>query len=380
MRDRSHRPVLQGVRGLLVSGIVIYHAIRLLSSRNGDNWGDISPLWWWAGTFRFGVDGFFVLAGFLVVDSWRSSRARASSLWAATTEFASRRAWRILPPYLATLVVLVPMLNPGLLRPEGWRDLARLVTVQQYLDVHLPATVNVPSWSLTTEVHFYLAVPLLALAITKIGGWKAWVLSVAVSLWWVEGTARGDLAASLLPGRLDDFVLGAAAAGLLAQVAAGRRSHLHRTLTSRAALPVLTVALLAVGTYHGGTFQRPIEGLLTQLVHPVSALVLAGLLVRLVAGPPVRTLEHPVLVWLGGISFSLYLWHYPILSEGLRLTGAVRAPAPQAALTGLALAAASVLVAFAAHRLVELPATRRRSRRPAAPLPVVQPELRLQDA
>ena len=31
MRDRSHRPVLQGVRGLLVSGIVIYHAIRLLS-------------------------------------------------------------------------------------------------------------------------------------------------------------------------------------------------------------------------------------------------------------------------------------------------------------------------------------------------------------
>ncbi len=379
MRDRSHRPVLQGVRGLLVGGIVIYHAIRLLSSRNGDNWGDISPLWWWAGTFRFGVDGFFVLAGFLVVGSWRSSRARASSLWASTKEFASRRAWRILPPYLATLVVLVPMLNPGLLRPEGWRDLARLVTLQHYLDVHLPATVNVPSWSLTTEAHFYLAVPLLAWAITRIGGWKAWVLSAALSFWWVEGTARGDLAASLLPGRLDDFVLGAAAAGLLAQVAAGHRSHIHRALTSRAALPVLTVVLLALGTYHGGTFQRPIDGLLTQLVHPMSALVLAGLLVRLVAGPPVRALEHPALVWLGGISFSLYLWHYPILSEGLRLTGAMRAPAPQAALTGLALAAASVFVAFAAHRLVELPAERRRSRRPA-PLPVVQPELRLQDA
>lgn len=379
MRDRSRHPALEGGRGLLVAGIVAYHAVRLLLSRNGDNWGDVSPLWWWMGTFRFGVDGFFLLAGFLVVSSWRTCRERAGSMWAAIRDFASRRAWRILPPYLATLAVFVPMLNPGLLRPEGWPDLLRFVTLQHYLDVHLPASVNVPSWSLTTEAHFYLAVPLLAWAVTRLGGWKAWALSAAISFWWVEGTARGDLAASLLPGRLDDFVLGAAAAGLLAGVAAGQRSRLHDALTSRAALPVLTASLLAVGTYHGGTYQRPVEGLLPQLIHPVSALLLAGLLVRLVAGPPVRALEHPVLVWVGGISFSLYLWHYPILREGLRLTGADRAPAPQAALTGAALVAASVVVAFAAHRLVEVPAVQRRSSRPA-PLPVVQPELGLEDA
>jgi peptidoglycan/LPS O-acetylase OafA/YrhL len=379
MRDRSRQAVLEGARGLLVGGIVGYHALRLLLSRNGSNWGDVSALWWWAGTGRFGVDAFFVLAGFLVVGSWRSCRARATSTLAAARDFASRRAWRILPPYLAMLVVLVPMLAPELFRPEGWRDLLRLVTVQQYLDVHLPASVNVPIWSLTTEVHFYVLAPLIAWLLAKLGGWKVWVVAAPFALWWVESTFRGELAASLLPGRIDQFVLGAAAAGLLARVAAGQRSRLVDVLTTRAALPVLTIALLAVGTYHGATFQHPTESVLPDLVHPVAAVVLAGLLVRLVAGGPVRLLEHPVMVWLGGISFSLYLWHYPILDQGLRLTGAMRGPAPQAALTGAVLIVLAIGVAWVSHQLVEVPAAARRSRRPAS-LPVVQAELGLEDA
>jgi peptidoglycan/LPS O-acetylase OafA/YrhL len=371
----------------VVAAIVAYHALRLVLARNGDNWGDVGPEWWVVGTFRFGVDAFFVLAGYLVVRSWRSCQRRATSVWTAGRDFLGRRAWRILPPYLATLVVLVPMLNPGLLRPEGWRDLARLVTVQGYLDVHLPATVNVPSWSLTTEVHFYLVTPLLAWLVARIGGWRSWLLAAATSVWWVEGTARGDLAAALLPGRIDDFVLGAAAAGVLAQVDAGLPSRWVRALTSRPALPLLTGALVAVGTYHGATYQRDPSGPLPALIHPVAALLLAGLLVRLVAGPPVRSLQHPALVWLGGISFSLYLWHYPIVSEGLRLTGATRAPIPQAALTAAALIGASLVVAVAAHRWIEVPSVAHRARsRPAEAgrtpvrLPVVQAELRLEDA
>jgi peptidoglycan/LPS O-acetylase OafA/YrhL len=324
------------------------------------------------------VDAFFVLAGYLVVRSWRGCQARAASAWSAGREFLGRRAWRILPPYLATLAVFVPMLNPGLLRPEGWRDLARLVSVQGYLDVHLPASVNVPSWSLTTEVHFYLATPLLAWLVTRLGGWRSWLLAAATSVWWVEGTARGDLAAALLPGRIDDFVLGAAAAGLLAQVDAGQPSRWVRVLTSRPALPLLTTALIVVGTYHGATYQRAADGLLPALIHPAAALLLGGLLVRLVAGAPVRSLQHPTLVWLGGISFSLYLWHYPILSEGLRLTGATRAPILQAVLTAAVLIAAALLVAMAAQRWIEAPAVRHRSRA-RVPLPVVQPELGLED-
>jgi peptidoglycan/LPS O-acetylase OafA/YrhL len=388
MRDRSHRVVLEGVRGLVVSCIVLFHALRLVLARHGGNWGDVSPIWWWAGTFRFGVDAFFVMAGFLVVRSWRTCQARATSWWGAARDFAGRRAWRILPPYLATLVVLVPLVNPDLLQPDRWRDLLRLLTVQGYLDVHLPASVNVPSWSLTTEVHFYLVTPLLAWFVAKVGGWKAWLVAAATSVWWVETTFRGDLAAALLPGRIDDFVLGAAVGGLLSRVDAGQPSRWVRALTSRGALPLLTAGLVAVGIGHGGTYQHHVDGPLVALVHPAGALLLAGLLVRLVAGAPVRRLEHPALVWLGSISFSLYLWHYPILSEGLQRTGALRAPLPVVLLATGTLVGLGVLVSLAAHRLVEIPSVRRRSaarrRAPEAPtpspaLPVVQPELGLQD-
>src|SRR5688572_1362612 len=99
MSEGRRRPELQGVRGLAVAAVVGFHALRLVLARDGGDWGDVSPLWWWAGTGRLAVDAFFVLAGFLVVASWRACRARAQSTGAAVTEYARRRGWRILPPY-----------------------------------------------------------------------------------------------------------------------------------------------------------------------------------------------------------------------------------------------------------------------------------------
>ena len=390
MRDRSHRPVLEGVRGALVIAVVGYHALRLLLCQDGDNWGDVDPIWWWAGVARFSVDGFFVLAGFLIVTSWRSCAARAGNAVAALRDFWARRAWRILPPYLAMLVVVVPVMAPDLLQPSGWGDLARLATLQHYLETGLPGQVNLPIWSLTTEVHFYAVVPLVAWLVRRVGGLPLYLASAGLAAWWIQTDWRGEYAASLLPGRLDQFLVGAAAGALLAKVAAGQRSRLVAVLTHRAALPVLLLALLAVGTYHGATFQRADDGLLAQLIHPVATPVLGALLVRLVAGPPVRVLERPWLVSLGAFSFSLYLWHYPILREGQRHLGAydgIQGIAAMSVLVGL-----SVLVALASHRLVELPAERARARRvrrvraeaeaagrEPARSAVVQAELRLQD-
>jgi peptidoglycan/LPS O-acetylase OafA/YrhL len=158
------RSELEGLRGVAVSAVVGFHALRLVLARQGGDWGDVSPIWWWAGTGRLAVDAFFVLAGFLVVASWRSCRARATSTWAAAAEYARRRGWRILPPYLVMLAVVAPLAAPG------WPDLLRLVTLQQYLDPQLPAEVNVPIWSLTTEVHFYLVAPVVAWLLTRLGG------------------------------------------------------------------------------------------------------------------------------------------------------------------------------------------------------------------
>ena len=163
MPQPPRRPDLQGARGVVVSAVVGYHALRLVLDRQGGDWGDVSPMWWWAATGRLGVDAFFVLAGYLVVGSWSSCRAGTASRLAAVAEFARRRSWRILPPYLAMLAVVVPLVTPDVLAGDrAWRDVARLVTLQQYLDPDLTSHVNIPIWSLTTEGHFYLVAPVVA--------------------------------------------------------------------------------------------------------------------------------------------------------------------------------------------------------------------------
>jgi len=371
MSDGRRRPELQGVRGVAVSAVVGFHALRLVLAREGGDWGDVSPMWWWAGTGRLAVDAFFVLAGFLVVASWRTCRARARSTGAAVAEYARRRGWRILPPYLAMLAVMAPLAAPG------WTDLLRLLTLQQYLDPQLPAEVNVPIWSLTTEVHFYLVAPAVAWLLARIGGWQLVLPAAVLAVWWAHTGARGDLAPSLLPGRLDQFLVGAAAGTLIARWEAGLPSRLVRALTTRGALGGLLAALLLVGTYHGATHQSGRAGLLPHLVHPVAGVVLAGLVVRLTCGPAPRLCLHPALTWLGGISFSLYLWHYPILDVGLAQVGPSQ-PSSVVVLITLLLVAAGIGVATIAHSLVERPAARR-ARARAARLPVLEPELRLQD-
>jgi peptidoglycan/LPS O-acetylase OafA/YrhL len=366
----QRRPDLEAARGIIVAAVVGYHTIRLLLERGGGDWGDVAPMWWPVATGRLGVDAFFVLAGYLVTASWTSCRARAATRASAAAEFARRRGWRILPPYLAMLLVVVPITAPEVLRHGG--DLLRLVSVQQYFDPELTVRVNVPIWSLTTEVDFYLVAPVVAVLAARRLGWRLVLPASALAVWWACTDVRGDLAASLLPGRLDQFVVGAAAGALLAAWSRGERSRLVDVLTSRAALPALLTALIAVGTYHGATWRTGDGGLLPALVHPVAGWILAGLLVRLVAGPTPRLLLNRGLVWLGGVSFSLYLWHYPILDLGLAQVDEAQ-PAGLVALFSLVLVAAGVAVAALFRDLVELPIRRREAARRDRGRRVVEP-------
>ncbi len=358
----SRRPVLEGARGVIVSAVVGYHALRLLLVRHGGDWGDVAPIWWPAATGRLGVDAFFVLAGYLVVGSWTSCRRAARSRTTAIVEFARRRGWRILPPYLAMLAIVVPVSAPEVLSHGG--DLLRLVTVQQYFDPALTSRVNVPIWSLTTEVHFYLVAPIVAGLVARRLGWRIVLPASALAVWWAHTDARGDLSAGMLPGRIDQFLVGAAAGALLLSWQRGERSRLVDALTSRAALPVLVTALVAVGTYHGATWRTGDEGILPLLVHPIAGWIFAGLLVRLTCGPAPRLLVHRALVWLGGISFSLYLWHYPILELGLAQVDRSQ-PSGLAALFALVLVGAAVTVAALLRDLVERPISHREAARRA---------------
>ena len=250
----SRARVLDSARGLAVVSVVAYHCFTLTVVEARPD-GGVGVGWAALGAGSLGVDLFFVLSGFLLVGSWRASRRRhGPSYGGAVADYGRRRLLRIVPAYWASLLVLVPLTAPALLAAEDWaRRLALLTTLQQYVDKDLPGQVNLVYWSLTTEVHFYLLLPLLSAVLLRVRGRvllpACLILAVAWRLW-----APGHLPESWIFGRLDQFVAGMAAAGLVAAADAGQPGRIVRAVADRRMGAVLGVLLAGVGLYHGARY------------------------------------------------------------------------------------------------------------------------------
>lgn len=366
VRAASRWPALDGIRGVALLAVIGYHGLRLtvLPLRTGA--GDpINPLWWPAGTLRFGLDAFFVLSGFLVVGSWTALRRRHGRLLPAAREYALRRAGRILPAYWVSLVVLVPLVAPHLLRSPP--KLALLVAVQQYLMPGLPAEVNVVSWSLTTEAHFYMVVPVLAVLLARYAGWKVVLGALAISVVWRAWRPLG-LPQSLMPGRIEQFALGAVAAGVVRGHDLGQGGRLVALLATRWTAVCLWVSLALLGLLQGAVIEGVAVGT-APLLHPGVSLVMAAWIVRLLTSPRESVLCHPVLRLMGLVSYGTYLFHFPLLVHGLRLSGSADAAAPMSLFVVLILLGLAFLAGAASYRFVERPFLRSGvSPAPAAPV------------
>lgn len=349
-------PALDGLRGVAVLAVVAYHALRLaVLGEGGPGSSASSPLWWPASTARLGLDAFFVLSGFLVVGSWRSERRRHPRLRSVARAYAVRRAARIVPAYWVSLIILIPLVAPHLLGAPV--KLGLLVTLQQYLQPGLPSEVNVVYWSLTTEMHFYVLAPVVALVLRRFAGWKVVLGAFAVALAWRLGL-RGDLPPSLVIGRLEQFALGAAAFDLVGLHGLGHRSRLVQWSQRRGVGVALWIALLALGVVQGAILDGVALGRWSSLLHPMAGLVVAAGIVRLTTGERATALATPSLRLAGLVSYGIYLFHYPLLEYGLRLTGtsAGSTAAPLRVLTVVAgLGVVSCIVGAVSYVVVERP-------------------------
>jgi peptidoglycan/LPS O-acetylase OafA/YrhL len=349
--------LLDAVRGLAVVAVVAYHCFTLAVVEPRPE-GVVGPGWWLLGAGSLGVDLFFVLSGFLLVGSWERCRRRhPEGLRDALVEYGRNRGLRILPAYWASLAVLLPLAAPALLASTGGLGrIALLATLQGYLVKALPGQVNIVYWSLTTEAHFYLILPVLAWALRRFGARRllpaCLVATVVWRLW-----AHGDLPDSWIIGRLDQFVAGMTAAGLVAAADAGRPGWLVRRMATRPAAWLCGGLLLGIGLYHGSRFSSGGPRPLAVLVHPLVGVLIAALLVRAVTAGRTAGAGISALGAVGAVSFSLYLWHYPVLHHGLRLLGLDEAGMPAVpVLAGLVvLVAASGALAVLSYRLVERP-------------------------
>ena len=342
------RPDLEGLRAVAVVLVLLYHA-----QIPGFGGGYV------------GVDVFFVLSGFLI--SGLIARELRATGTVALVAFYARRARRLLPAAALTIVVTVllsAIFLPPLRVPDVAADGAAAALYSSnlrfafeatdYLRANLDPSPLLHFWSLGVEEQFYLCWPALLLLVAGRGRWSMRRMAVLFA-----GVATGSFALSLvltdiaepwaffsLPTRAWELAIG----GLLALLAMNRFVVPARWAMASAVVGVGAIVLAGVA-FETATPFPGVAALLPTL--GAAAVIAAGLgrtptgLSRLLATAPMR--------YVGRISYSLYLWHWPIL---VLPAAALETPLVLPVRVGLALLA--VVVAAASQRWVEDPIRRGR--------------------
>jgi peptidoglycan/LPS O-acetylase OafA/YrhL len=353
----GYRPELDGLRGIALVVVVGHHLVRLMWPAGRD---------WFLPGGQVGLDVFFALSGFLITSLLVDEFQRTGRVDAAA--FLWRRAVRLVPAVAALMAGLLAVslvgerYSPGvLLSSAGWA-----VTLSTNLAIDRPVVELVHLWSLSVEAHFYLLWTLtVALVVSRArrpypvlaGIALAVIAAVAAAraLAYHEGVDTVRIYVNTLY-RLDGPLVGALA-GVAA--AAGWLDRVPRRWAARAAT-VAALVLVAAALRTRPISPALFEGLFTVFAACGAVLVVA--LPRATSdGRLRRTIAARPLVALGTVSYSVYLWHLPIVMWVDRNVGGW----PAGAEIAVALAA-SLAVGTASYRLVERPIVRRRPVRVAA--------------
>jgi peptidoglycan/LPS O-acetylase OafA/YrhL len=317
----------------------------------------------WSGSLipgSFGVTVFFFLSGFLITTLMRAEYEKTGTV--NLGHFWLRRALRILPPLY--LVMLGAALMARIVYPPGTVD-GRALAAQLLFYANYDGHPEVPGtnvvWSLAVEEHFYLLFPLLYVALQrgrvsrKHQAWLLWGLCAVVLAWrWMLVTVIHSTGAHILVAtdtRIDSILFGCALA--VWNNPALDRPTLAPKLLKYLLLPLALLVLLKCAYAGNGVFAQTwsfsVEGAALTLVF-VSA-------IRFHEWPPFRILNYRPVVFIGVLSYSLYLVHDVLLHALARVW-----KPPHASLRGVVALTLSMIVAWAIYRVVERPCVRLRKR------------------
>lgn len=307
----NFRPDIQGLRAIAVLAVIVFH---------------LNPAWLPGGFV--GVDIFLVISGFLISSILLHKKSKPEyKLLPTLSYFYSSRIKRIAPAYYTTLIV-ISVIAAVLFLPadfsiyrDGLKKAAYFNSNNYFAnfgDYFAPASHEQPllhTWSLAIEIQFYLLAPFIFLLLPK--RLLNWVLPISIIglTAYAEYQLRiaGNQQATYysLMARLPAFFLGAWVALLIGKsnvLARGRRKLWLTWLA--AGLIALALALPKITGHFPG-----LAGLLPT--------VGAALIILLNANNRLtQLLSNKTLVWLGALSYSLYLWHWPVLAFMRYYTGA----------------------------------------------------------
>lgn len=339
------RTDIEGLRALAIGLVLIYHAgITFLP-----------------GGF-IGVDVFFVLSGFLITGILVKEVERTGRI--SLGGFYARRARRLLPAAALALVAtaILTWLTASVVEWQtiGWDIASAAVYVVNwrladrsvdYLAEGIGASPVQHFWSLAVEEQFYIVWPLLLLAVAAVVRVRrlpvrplmalALTLIVAPSLIWsvVASGATPESAFFVTTTRLWELGIG----GLVA-VGAGFWRRLPGPICRPLGWLGLTT-VVAGGLLLDSSISWPSAWALVPTLG-TAAVIIAG---SASSGSAVNLLSWRPFVWIGGMSYSLYLWHWPLLIAAQNMWGDLGQK------RGLAIMVLSIIPAWLSLKLVEDP-------------------------
>lgn len=339
-------PGIDGLRALAVAMVVIFHIYGFGAGSPEVSLFGIFSLDSWLGTGYLGVDLFFALSGYLLMIPWAKNHYAGLPPPQLRSYFL-RRFYRIAPAYYVQLVILFLILAPIALTtwhvfsPLGIITVLTHLTFTHYL---FPMTsaglgINGALWTLTIEACFYIALPFIARFFVGDKALRSLIVALLVAeIWkylsfhelydllvWLVTTTIPQMAsyryepivmklflAHQFPSQVFNFAIGMYFAGLFCQMSSDTKRRFQGATGSW-----LVVFLLAVFTFLPWLIVR-IDVWQTGWLYVwfvVVALVCAGMIFfasftntfsEKVLG------SHPLRL-LGIISYSVYLWHFPII-------------------------------------------------------------------
>jgi len=297
MSNKSFRLDIQGLRAIAVLSVVIFH---------------IAPSALPGGFI--GVDVFFVISGYLIMGHiWRDLNHGSFQL----LTFYAKRVRRLFPALFTTLV-LSSLLSYIFFWPAAFESFSQSLsssllyvsnfwfyTKSGYFDGELQNSPLLHTWSLSVEEQFYILFPIALVFMHRVVKSKALLLLgifAIISLVFSEALLHYNESMSYYatPSRFWQFIVG----GVLGM----RQFKLNLSKITSDVIALACMLVLALCTYF--TSSKGFPGFNALLPTFATAVILS---LNLTSGFSFKLLANPLSCFFGNISYSLYLWHWPVI-------------------------------------------------------------------